>query len=300
MISHKAAGSLFVLSALTTTNEFMIISAGKSTEKSGTRLERGAGFPHWTAGFFLSGLTETVCGEETWLLPGKSCAILEPNTPYTRTLKKPQNEVWMIFDPRASLLNALRSRQGAPGTFYIAFRDPEIWKLVQAGLGELLRWWGAQPPQLLLAENAMERVLLLAKMAQDRRQGAGLDERIAHAIAYINERIGEELCIEVLARVAGLSPSRFSHLFRETMGLAPMKFLEKRRIERARHLLLTSDLPVQQVGFNTGFPNAQHFSIRFRKLTGQSPSAFRQRPSRRFGELNPQRDGDGDGDESNS
>ena len=66
-----------------------------------------------------------------------------------------------------------------------------------------------------------------------------------------------------------------------------MQFLEMRRIEKAKHLLLTTDLPVQQIGLHTGFPNAQHFSVRFRQLAGQSPRAFRTTPRRRFGELNP-------------
>ena len=55
--------------------------------------------------------------------------------------------------------------------------------------------------------------------------------------------------------------------------------------------LLTTDLPVQQIGLQVGFPNAQHFSTRFRKLTGQSPRAFREAPQRRFGELNPSGEG---------
>ncbi len=109
-------------------------------------------------------------------------------------------------------------------------------------------------------------------------------------IKTINDQLGEELFIETLAEEAGLSPSRFAHLFRERMGVTPMNFLESRRMEQAKQLLLTTDLPVQEVALNIGFPNAQHFSTRFRKLTGQSPSAFRQAPQRRFGELHPEED----------
>jgi AraC family transcriptional regulator len=151
----------------------------------------------------------------------------------------------------------------------------------------MLDWWGARVPQLPLAENAMERVLLLARLAATRQQPTITDERIARIITHISERLDGEFSIGELARVAGLSVSRFSCLFKERTGLAPVKFLETRRIERARHLLLTTDLPVQQVGLQVGFPNAQHFSTRFRKLTGQSPRAFRAAPRRRFGELHP-------------
>ena len=133
----------------------------------------------------------------------------------------------------------------------------------------------------------MERVLLLAIREHGLQNQQMPDERIQRVVAHIDERFEEELPVEELARVAGLSPSRFAHLFRQFTGLAPMKFLEIHRIERAKHLLLTTDLPVQEIGFSCGFTNSQHFSTRFRSLTGQSPSAYRQVPKRRFGELNP-------------
>jgi len=60
------------------------------------------------------------------------------------------------------------------------------------------------------------------------------------------------------------------------------------RIEKAKGLLRTTDLPIQEVGWLTGFPNAQHFSIRFRKMSGQPPRDFRRKPKRRNEELNPQ------------
>lgn len=265
----------------------MIISAGKSIESAGLRLKRGPGFPHWTAGFFLGGLTEIACGGRTWDLPGRHAVILAPQTPYELLLKKRQHEVWMIFDPRPHLLEALQPAERPAGSFVVSFPDPDTWTAVRAGLRDLLDWWGARVPQLQLAENAMERVLLLARLAAARQQSTVTDERIARVISHISERLDGEFSIGELARVAGLSVSRFSLLFKERTGLAPVKFLEARRIERARHLLLTTDLPVQQIGLQVGFPNAQHFSTRFRKLTGQSPRAFRAAPQRRFGELHP-------------
>ncbi|MFZ9935969.1 MAG: helix-turn-helix domain-containing protein [Luteolibacter sp.] len=265
----------------------MILSAGKSTDSAGLRYGRGPGFPHWSAGFFLGGLTEISCGGRSWELPGQHAVILAPHTPYELVLKKRQHEVWMIFDPRPHLLEALRPAEGAAGPIVISLPDPAIWTAVRAGLRDLLDWWGAQVPHLPLAENAMERVLLLARLAAARQQPTIADERIARVIGHISEGLDREFGIGELARVAGLSVSRFSWLFKERTGLAPVKFLEARRIERARHLLLTTDLPVQQVGLQVGFPNTQHFSTRFRKLTGQSPRAFRAAPQRRFGELNP-------------
>jgi AraC-like DNA-binding protein len=263
----------------------MIISAGKSSEKAGLRVERGPGFPHWSAGFFRGGLTEIVYGGRTLLLPKRHAVILAPGTPYELTLKKPQDEVWMIFDPRPHLQEALQPERGHDSSFAVSFPDPGLWAEVSTGLRDLLKWWDARVPQLLLAENAMERVLLLARLTHNQQAPDVTDERIARVAAYISNHLAEELTIGDLARVAGLSVSRFAWIFKERMKVAPVKFLEMRRIEKARHLLLTTDLPVQQVGWQVGFPNAQHFSTRFRKIAGQSPRDFRAAPNRRFGEL---------------
>ena len=266
----------------------MIISAGESKQAPGLQMERGPGFPHWSAGFHLSGLTEFVCAHQTYQLPGRSAIILPPKTPYRLTIQKPQREIWMIFDPRPRLLQALLAPEDPAGVISVAFEDPGIWTGVQAGLRDLLRWWGSQPQQLPLAENALEKVLLLARWTHSLQKQPHLDERIARVTAHIEAHLHEEVSVEGLARVAGLSVSRLAHVFRDLMGLSPMQFLEMRRIEKAKGLLLTTDLPVQEVGRLTGFPNAQHFSIRFRKMSGQSPRDFRRKPRHRHEELNPQ------------
>lgn len=262
----------------------MIISTGVSNQGIGLQMERKPGFPYWTAGFFLSGLTEIAYAKETLLVTAKSCVILPPNTPYRVTVRKRQHEIWMIFAARAELRLPWPSSDSK--ALAVTFRDSQVWKEVQTGLRDLIRRWESQPPEVLLAENSMERVLLLAIREHGLQNQQMPDERIQRVVAHIDERFEEELPVEELARVAGLSPSRFAHLFRQFTGLAPMKFLEIHRIERAKHLLLTTDLPVQEIGFNCGFANSQHFSTRFRSLTGQSPSAYRQSPKRRFGELN--------------
>ena len=265
----------------------MIISTGKSIESAGLRMERGPGFPHWTAGFFLGGLTDIACGGRTWELPGRHAVILAPHTPYELLLRKPQHEVWMIFDPRPHLLEALKSAEGQATSFAVSFPDQATWAAVRAGLRDLLHWWNSTVRHEDLAENAMERVLLLALLAAARRQPTIAEERITRVCDHISGHLDGEFTIGDLARVACLSVSRFSWLFKESVGIAPVKFLEARRMEKARHLLLTTDLPVQEIGQQVGFSNAQHFSTRFRRLTGQSPRAFRETPRRRFGELHP-------------
>ena len=267
----------------------MIISAGTSSHGAGLQFEREPGFPYWTAGFFLTGPIEVACEGRTLSIPPRSCLILGPNTPYRIIMLGKHREIWTIFDPSMRLRSALPAADGRSRVISVVFGDSPAWSRRRAGLNDLMHWWASQPPELQLAENAVERLLLLAiredGLQQDQRMP---DDRIHRVVAHIERRFGEELPVEELASVAGLSPSRFAHLFRDTTGLSPIKFLEMHRIERAKHLMLTTDLPVREIGNRCGFPNAQHFSVRFRNMTGQSPSAFRQMPKRRFRELHPE------------
>jgi len=266
----------------------MIISSGKSNQEAGVQMERKQGFPYWTAGFLLTGITEIECEKNTMVFPARSAVIIAPETPYRLRIRKKQQEVWIIFSADMRLQSALNSARGSAPVLATTFQSPVLWSQVRAGLDDLLRWWGSQPPELMLAENAMERGLLLAVRNHNEVKQGISDDRIERVTAHIARRIHEELPIDELARVAGLSPSRFAHLFHDVIGLTPMKFLEMQRIEKAMQLLLTTNLPVQQIGFSVGFPNAQHFAVRFSRLIGQPPSAFRQKPKRRFAELNPQ------------
>lgn len=79
-----------------------------------------------------------------------------------------------------------------------------------------------------------------------------------------------------LARAANLSEAQFARVFRREMGLTPMNYLRRRRIDRARVLLARTELSVEEVGRAVGLPELSHFSRLFRTLQGQSPRAFRQ------------------------
>jgi AraC family transcriptional regulator len=80
---------------------------------------------------------------------------------------------------------------------------------------------------------------------------------------------------EVLARQAGLSPSRFRVLFRATTGLPLHRWLNRRRLTHARALLLEGGWSVGQAAAAVGFDDQHHFSRLFRQHFGIPPSACR-------------------------
>lgn len=102
-----------------------------------------------------------------------------------------------------------------------------------------------------------------------------MDPRIIWAIEEIDRRVGERIRVGELAAAVNLSPSRFTHMFRAAMGTTPMRYLQVRRMERARTLLETTFLSVKEVMARVGCSDPSHFSRDFRRYHGVPPSAWR-------------------------
>ena len=78
-----------------------------------------------------------------------------------------------------------------------------------------------------------------------------------------------------MARSAGLSKAHFSREFSKTFGEPPHQYLLTRRLERAAALLRTTDWPVARICFAVGLESVGSFTTSFRRLFGQSPTAYR-------------------------
>lgn len=87
----------------------------------------------------------------------------------------------------------------------------------------------------------------------------------------------EEWPVPRLAQVSGVSEAHFARSFRDAFGVPPHRYLLTRRIERAKALLRDTDLAVTDVAFETGWNSLGTFSRTFRDVTGESPSALRDR-----------------------
>ncbi|MFP5218169.1 MAG: GlxA family transcriptional regulator [Actinomycetes bacterium] len=100
--------------------------------------------------------------------------------------------------------------------------------------------------------------------------------RLREALSWAQENLGEPISVEVLARRALMSPRSFARHFRAATGTTPHAWLLAQRLQRAQHLLETSDLSVDEVAQRCGFGAATtlrgHFASRF----GTSPQAYRK------------------------
>ena len=86
-----------------------------------------------------------------------------------------------------------------------------------------------------------------------------------------------ELDIAALARVACCSPSHLIRTFSATFGETPHRYLQRRRVERAMHLLRSTPTSVTDVCWAVGFSSLGTFTRTFVRVVGETPTAYRAR-----------------------
>lgn len=112
-----------------------------------------------------------------------------------------------------------------------------------------------------------------------RRQptAAALLPHLRRAKDHVDRAYACELDLNGLAAVAGVSKYHFSRSFEAAYGETPIRYLTRRRIERAQDLLRSANLTVTEICMAVGFSSVGSFSSRFSELVGESPSQYRDR-----------------------
>jgi transcriptional regulator GlxA family with amidase domain len=111
---------------------------------------------------------------------------------------------------------------------------------------------------------------------------AVLSESVRKGIDYMTRfHSNPALGLKQVSHASGLSLRHFMRLFRSEVGMTPLQYLNRYRVEQAKQLLLSSDKTMEQIARLAGASNQNYFSFLFRKLTGKSPSEYRKMTPRR-------------------
>ena len=117
---------------------------------------------------------------------------------------------------------------------------------------------------------------LLAILAADRlRRERHTADRIHVVQEYLRDNLSSAVPVSELARLAELSTSHFSALFKASTGYSVVDYLKRLRSARARELLVTTDLSIAEIAAQVGYSDAFYFSRQFRAINGTSPTQFR-------------------------
>jgi transcriptional regulator GlxA family with amidase domain len=101
--------------------------------------------------------------------------------------------------------------------------------------------------------------------------------KLISAIELMEANLEEPLDQDELARYVGLSRRQLERLFGKHLGRTPAQYYLELRLERARHLLYQTTMPIMDVAFACGFVSASHFSTCYRQMYGKTPRTERFR-----------------------
>ena len=99
---------------------------------------------------------------------------------------------------------------------------------------------------------------------------------ITKAKQYIQEHQTEEISLGQVAAAVHTSTFYFCKLFKKATGINFTEFVSRLRTEKAKNLLLNPNLRISEIAYEVGFQSLTHFNRIFKKITGQSPTDYRE------------------------
>lgn len=116
----------------------------------------------------------------------------------------------------------------------------------------------------------------LIEHGQSRYLCAGNRAVVERAVKMMEARLSDhEFGVAQTARALNVSPAQLRRLFQSVYGIAPIRFLQQKRIHLAKQLLAETDLPITRIAELSGFCNAYYFSRVFALATGLAPTLYR-------------------------
>ena len=100
--------------------------------------------------------------------------------------------------------------------------------------------------------------------------------KFRRVLEYIDAAMNSELTLDALAEIAGLNPFYFARTFRRQFGESPHRFVLRRRLDRAKRLLVETETPLVDIALSCGFANQSHFASTSHRLVGVTPSKYRK------------------------
>jgi len=127
-----------------------------------------------------------------------------------------------------------------------------------------------------LEDHLLRSILLFMEQKLEAAASSGI-VALDRSRAYIQEHCTEDFDVEALARVACVTPSYLSRLYKKHLGTSPMRYRNAVRIEKAKQLLLVKPASVEEIADILGFEDTKYFSNLFKGTTALTPSQFRKK-----------------------
>lgn len=212
---------------------------------------------------------------------GNLC-ITPAGQPIGAIWEKPLDNMGILLEPEFVAKTAVENRFSANFEFAEIYKDKDA-LIQQIGLALLAESNAESSAGRLYADSLIQTLTLHllknysnAISIRENLNGGLSGYKLRRVQEFINANLEEDLSLAEIAEVADLSQYHFARAFRKSTNLTPQQYLMQQRIECAKQLLATDDLPIVEISLRTGFKNQSHFTTLFRKFTKLTPKTWRE------------------------
>jgi len=115
------------------------------------------------------------------------------------------------------------------------------------------------------------------EIVKGKRKKREICEKIQMAVRLLEEKKFRDFTLEEIAAEIGYSQNHFIRVFTQDMGITPLQYCIKRKVEQARSMLLYSNMTVSEIAYSLGYNDISYFTKVFKQNTKYSPSEYRDR-----------------------
>ncbi|HMM95508.1 AraC family transcriptional regulator [Phycicoccus sp.] len=204
---------------------------------------------------------------QRWLLPPARAALLRAGRPVTVSIPQPARTASVLFD--------VGFVPPPPRDLTVVDLDP----LARALLAECSGWPESEGPLPAYPRTMFAALAAVAWRLAEHPSPvvvpAGRSPEVRAALALTEERLGEEVRFEDVARAVGLVPRSLARRFESEIGMPWRAVLRRMRVLRAVELLAADNTPVTAIAHRVGYGSLSAFNAAFRELTRSTPSDYR-------------------------
>ena len=227
--------------------------------------------------YVTEGEIEVQIGQTGKCMKKGEMAVIFPNVVHSyHSDEQHRNFCELFFYPlktASPLYNIIKGKR--PESPFLS--EEQIHKDIPGHFHEIVSLYKQDTQDLVLIKTLMELILIRVRehLNLTIREHPQTESVIERAVTYFMENFKNEVSLEETAKYLGVNRFYLSHVLNASLGMSIPSYINNLRIDYARTLLSTTDLPVSQIALESGYENLRTFNRCFRRVSGCTPKEYR-------------------------
>lgn len=238
---------------------------------------RKEGYPHYQILYCNHGSGTLIFDDKDYLINENTAFILPPDYPHEYYANEETWDIhWLAFyglDEGRAILQTLTN---------LDLSQPSVLKLPDTNRLDLLflsmheaiisdEFYGVMNASGILYSFLLE----FNKLVKEKSFGSCYNPSVRKAALFVNRHYAENITLETLCDLCKITKQHMCLLFRASLNSTPMEYLNKKRLQEAKILLLTTTLSIEEIATKTGFHSSSYFCKQFKRYEKSTPAKFR-------------------------